>query len=71
MYNLIEYSNNFTKTSGSLWQSCKNYILCTKDIELNAPLKYLSNFLKTLEIPLINCKIKLILSLCFCVCFFF
>ena len=23
MYNLIEYSNNFSKTSGSLWQYCK------------------------------------------------
>ena len=24
MYNLIEYSNNFSKTSGSLWQYCKD-----------------------------------------------
>ena len=24
MYNLIEYSNNYSKTSGSLWQSCKD-----------------------------------------------
>ena len=23
MYNLIEYSNNYSKTSGSLWQYCK------------------------------------------------
>ena len=23
MYNLIEYSDNYTKTSGSLWQYCK------------------------------------------------
>ena len=23
MFNLIEYSNNFSKTSGSLWQYCK------------------------------------------------
>ena len=23
MYNLIEYSDNFAKTSGSLWQYCK------------------------------------------------
>ena len=22
MYNLIEYSDNYTKTSGSLWQYC-------------------------------------------------
>ena len=25
MYNLIEYSNNFSKTSGSLWQHLKIY----------------------------------------------
>ena len=24
MYNLIEYINNYSKTSGSLWQYCKN-----------------------------------------------
>ena len=24
IYNLIEYSNNYSKTSGSLWQSCKD-----------------------------------------------
>ena len=24
MYNLIEYSDNFSKTSGSLWQYCKD-----------------------------------------------
>ena len=24
MYNLIEYSNNFSKTYGSLWQYCKD-----------------------------------------------
>ena len=24
MYNLIEYSNNYSKTSGSLWQHCKD-----------------------------------------------
>ena len=23
IYNLREYSNNYSKTSGSLWQSCK------------------------------------------------
>ena len=25
MYNLIEYSDNYSKTSGSLWQYCKDY----------------------------------------------
>ena len=24
MHNLIEYSNNYSKTSGSLWQYCKD-----------------------------------------------
>ena len=24
MYNLLEYSNNYSKTSGSLWQYCKD-----------------------------------------------
>ena len=24
IYNLIEYSNNYSKTSGSLWQYCKD-----------------------------------------------
>ena len=24
MYNLIEYSDNYSKTSGSLWQYCKD-----------------------------------------------
>ena len=24
MYNLIEYSNNYSRTSGSLWQYCKD-----------------------------------------------
>ena len=67
MYNLIEYSDNYSKTSGSLWQHCKdnpNDNLTdsesfkskikitgkapnngnTKDVEIIAPLKYLSNF---------------------------
>ena len=25
MYNLIEYSDNYAKTTGSLWQYCKDY----------------------------------------------
>ena len=94
MYNLIEYSDNYAKTSGSLWQYCKdipainnhnNIINFTennltdsfnfkvkitgqtdddgnKDVEIMVPLKYLSNFWRTLEIPLINCEINLILT---------
>ena len=85
MYNLIEYSNNYSKTSGSLWQyykdkpsdnitqskSFKFKIKITgktpatgntKDVEIIAPLKYLSNFWKTLEMPLINCEVNLIFT---------
>ena len=34
----------------------------TKDVEIMVPLKYLINFWKTLEIPLINCEINLKLT---------
>ena len=34
----------------------------TKDIEIMVPLKYLSNFWRTLEMPLINCEISLLLK---------
>ena len=84
MYNLIEYSDNYAKTSGSLWQyyrdepsdnladseSFKSKIKITgkppaagneKDVEIMVPLKYLSNFWRTLEIPLINSEVRLIL----------
>ena len=36
----------------------------TKDVEIIVPLKYLSNFWRTLEMPLINCEINLILTWC-------
>ena len=95
MYNLIEYSDNYSKTSGSLQQCCKDIpavnndgdivifngakntdslnfkskiIRMTNDdgdienIEIMVPLKYLSNFCRTLEIPLINCEVELILT---------
>ena len=85
MYNLIEYSDNYAKTTGSLWQyfrdepddnlenseSFKSKIKITgktpaagneKDVEIMVPLKYLSNFCRTLETPLINCEINLILT---------
>ena len=94
MYNLIEYSDNYAKTTGSLWQYCKdiparndnNEIIIftennltdsfnfkakitgqtgnngTKDVEIMVPLKYLSNFWRTLEMPLINCEVNLILT---------
>ena len=85
MYNLIEYSDNYAKTTGSLWQyfrdepnddiedseSFKSKIKITgktpdddneKDVELMVPLKYLSNFWRTLEMRLINCQVNLILT---------
>ena len=34
----------------------------TKNVEIMVPLKYLSNFWITLEMPLINCEINLILT---------
>ena len=34
----------------------------TKDVEIMVPLKYLSNFWRTLEMPLINCEVILILT---------
>ena len=94
MYNLIEYSDNYAKTTGSLWQYCKdisardnNNLIAeftsgnttdsfnfkakitgqtgnngTKDVEIIVPLKYLSNFWRTLEMPWINCEVNLILT---------
>ena len=85
MYNLIEYSDNYAKTTGSLWQyfrdepddhlqdseSFKSKIKITaktpnnhneKDVEIMVPLKYLNNFWRTLEMPLINCEVNLILT---------
>ena len=34
----------------------------TKDVEIMVPLKYLSNFWRTLEMPLTNCEVNLILA---------
>ena len=34
----------------------------TKAVQIMVPLKYLSNFWRTLEMPLINCKINFILT---------
>ena len=84
MYNLIEYSDNYSKTSGILWQYYKNdpsdnltdsksfksnritgntpAAGNTKDFEIIVPLKYLSNFWRTLEMLLINCEVNLILT---------
>ena len=34
----------------------------TKNVEIIVPLKYLSNFWSTIEMPLINCEVNLILT---------
>ena len=83
VYNLIEYSDNCAKTSGSLWQyyrdepndnladseSFKSKINITgktraagseKIVEIMVPLKYKSNFWRTLEMPLINCEVLIL-----------
>ena len=94
MYNLIEYSENYSKTSGSLREYCEeipavnnngditdfnganatdSFNFKTKrtgqtnnngriHVEIMVPLKYVSNFWRTLEIPLINCEIGLIFT---------
>ena len=92
MYNLIEYSDNYSDTSGSLWQFKRDEVLAgnveltvdnsqsfkykailsgktanavnntnssVKDAKIVLPLKYLSNFWRSLEMPLINCKVYL------------
>ena len=56
MYNLIEYSDNYSKTFGSLTNGN------TKYVEMIGPFKYLSNFWRTLEMPLINCEVNLELT---------
>ena len=92
MYNLIEYSDNYSDTSGSLWQFKRDDVPAdnadlnpdnfqsfkykaalvrktidavnhanssVKSTKIVAPLKNLSNFWRSLEMTLINCKILL------------
>ena len=77
--------NDYSKTSGSLWQyykdipndnlarseSFKYKVKITgktpnngnaKDVEIIVPLKHISNFWRTLEMPLITCGANLILT---------
>ena len=91
MYNLIEYSDSYSKISGSLWQYYRDEAALadagalanfpgnsalfkfrqkitgstgndgTKAVQIIVPWKYLNNFLRTLEMPLINCEVNLIL----------
>ena len=90
MYNLIEYSDNYSITSGRLWNFKRveivNNVDVTNDnnapsfkykesligdiennrtkngVKIAVPLKYLSNFWRSLEMPLINCKVELSLK---------
>ena len=85
MYNLIEYSDNCSKTFRSLYQHYKDdpndnitqselfkskikitgktpAAGNTKNVEIAVTLKYFSNFWRTLEMPLINCEVNLILT---------
>ena len=77
MYNLLEYSENDSMTWESLWNCytemkkmtlLRNLIRSTPnndyrlDTEVAVLLKYLSNFWRSLNLPLINCEIKLNLS---------
>ena len=90
MYNLIEYSDNYSDTSGSLWNFKRDEIINNADVtndnnapsfkyksnligntenngtkngvKIAVPLKYLSNFWRSLEMPLINCKVELSLK---------
>ena len=90
MYNLIEYSDNYSDTSGSLWDFKRDEIdnnanvtngdnapsfkykvsligntgnnRTKNGVKIAVPLKYLSNFWRSLEMPLINCKIELSLK---------
>ena len=93
MYKLLEYSKNYSKTTGSFWNcyrddpNCgennnRNYSMkdsksfdyktsiteklegnnTEKEVEIFVPLKHWSNFWRTLDMPLINCEITLILA---------
>ena len=89
MYNLIECSDNYSDTSGNLWQFKRDEITNNADVtndnapsfkynanlignteangakngvKIAVPLKCLSNFWRSLEVPLINCKVELSLK---------
>ena len=106
-YNLLEYSKNYKKTTGSLWNYYRDqpsnplstksesfkyktsitgntynvdekitdddgneidypkydaYKIGKNETEVAIPLKHLSNFWRSLNIPLINCEVELILT---------
>ena len=60
--NIIDFSNGNNNTASfKLKQKITGQSgKCgTKNVEIMVPLKYLSNFSRTLEMPLINCEIVL------------
>ena len=97
MYNLLEYSKNYKKTTGTLWNYYRdepnsgtynnnniihsilnsesfdykaNFMengvtqnnLIKNDVKIVVLLKYLNSFWRSLNIPLINCEVELILT---------
>ena len=56
MNNVTDSFNFKAKTTGRTGNNG------TKDVEIMVPLKYLSNFWRNLEMPLINCEANLILT---------
>ena len=90
MYNLVEYSDNYSDTSGSLWKFKRDEIIINADVtndnnalsfkykaniigntgnngrknevKIAVPLKYLSNFWRSLEMPLITYKVEVSLK---------
>ena len=90
IFNLTEYSDNYSDTSGSFWDFKRDEIVnnanVTNDdnapsfkykasiidntenngtkngVKIAVPLKYLRNFWRSLEMPLINCKVELSLK---------
>ena len=92
IYNLTEYSSNYSKTPESLWQLCRDKPALNNDdnpvdlpgnsasfkckqkitgspgydtkkaFQIMVPLKYFSNFWRTLKMSLINCEISLIVT---------
>ena len=93
MYNLIEYSVNYSSTSGSPWHFGRDEIINNADVtnydnapsfkhkaslightenngtkngvKIAVPLKYLSNFWRSLEMPLINCQVEHFVNCCY------
>ena len=85
IFNLIEYSKNYSKTSATLWNYYKDISIDpitnyesfkyktsiigrianngnTKEVVFSASLKHLSNFWRTLDMPLINYEVLLTLT---------